>query len=85
LYNVIANEREFYFPRAITEAWSELNSLNNNQLTIDTKHLLQYPTAVYFFVAQDNTKVAARIEAGLEAMSNTGQQEELFYTYPLHQ
>ena len=85
LYNVIANEREFYFPRAITEAWSELNSLNNNQLTIDTKHLLQYPTAVYFFVAKNNKKLAARIEAGLKEMSKTGQLDELFYTYPLHQ
>ncbi len=85
LYNVIANEQGFYFPRAITEAWSELNSLKNRQLTIDTNHLLQYPTAIYFFVAKDNEKLAARIEAGLNEMNETGQLDALFYEYPLHQ
>lgn len=85
LYNIIASKREFYFPRAITEAWSELNSLKNHKLTIDTNHLLQYPTAIYFFVAKENTKLAARIEAGLNQLNKTGQLDKLFYEYPLHQ
>lgn len=85
LYNVIAKERGFYFPRAITEAWSELHSLENPQLTIDTHHLLQYPSAVYFFVAKDNKKLAERIEVGLNKMRRSGQLDALFYEYPLHQ
>jgi hypothetical protein len=46
--------------------------------------LLIYPTAIYFFVAQKNKKLAHRIEKGLLKAIADGSFDRLLKSYPTH-
>lgn len=57
---------------------------DSSQLAIEQKHLLIYPTAIYFFVGQSNLKLAERIEYGLLKAIDDGSFERLSTEYPSH-
>ena len=73
------------FPRGILEAWGEIHSQHLQHSVVDSHFVLIYPTAIYFFVNQDNQALAARIERGLRAALADGSFDRLFYGYPPHQ
>lgn len=72
-----------YFPRGINEAWVELQA-NHRQyprLTVEHSLALFYPYPVYFFVRKDNTRLADRIQRGLDAALKDGSFKALFQKY----
>ncbi len=80
LFSMLESERIDYFPRAVTEIWSEA-ALYQDRLAVEPSVVLRYPTAIYYFVRKDNTRLAADITAGLEKMIADGSFEKLFQEY----
>lgn len=80
LFNMLESERIDYFPRAVTEIWSEVG-LYQERLAVEPSLVLRYPTAIYFFVRKDNTLLAADITSGLEKMIADGSFEKLFQDF----
>lgn len=70
-----------YYPRAVTEAWHELSQLNDEQLAVERGLMVEYPTAVYYFVAPHNKELAKRIETGLQRLIEDGRFDEFFYAH----
>ena len=77
LFNMLESERIDYFPRSVTEIWSELD-LYQQRLMVEPSLVLHYPTAIYFFVRKGNTRLATDITEGLEKMIADGSFEKLF-------
>jgi hypothetical protein len=77
LFNMLESERIDYFPRSVTEIWSELD-LYQQRLMVEPSLVLHYPTAIYFFVGKGNTRLATDITEGLEKMIADGSFEKLF-------
>jgi hypothetical protein len=77
LFNMLESERIDYFPRSVTEIWTELD-LYEKRLTVEPSVVLHYPTAIYFFVRKGNTRLAADIRDGLEQMIADGSFDKLF-------
>ena len=80
LFSMLESERIDYFPRAVTEIWSEVG-LYQERLAVEPSLVLRYPTAIYFFVRKDNTLLAADITSGLEKMIADGAFEKLFQEF----
>ncbi|MGJ8679821.1 hypothetical protein [Paraglaciecola sp.] len=74
-----------YFPRSIIEVSAELEYYDTSLLSVDQKHLLIYPTAIYFFVGKHQAELAHRIESGLSRAIDDGSFHALFTQYPSHQ
>ncbi|MCF2948298.1 hypothetical protein L0668_09290 [Paraglaciecola aquimarina] len=79
LHEMLVKERFDAFPRAVTEAWRELDF--DESLTVDCCLLLQYISPVYFFVKKDNQLLAERLTKGLELAIDNGSFDELFFKY----
>ncbi|MCF2949020.1 hypothetical protein L0668_12935 [Paraglaciecola aquimarina] len=73
-----------YFPRSIIEVWSEMDFYDASLLTVDQKHLVIYPTAIYFFVGLNQTQLAKQIENGLLLAIKDGSFQRLLTNYPTH-
>ena len=84
LYSVLDKYRGNYFPRAVTEIFSELDSRPELKVIADEHMGLVYPAAVYFFVAKNNPQLAERLQFGLEQAQQDGSFDELFYEFPTH-
>lgn len=80
LFHMLESERIDYFPRAVTEIWTELD-LYHKHLMVEPGIVLRYPTAIYFFVRKGNTRLAADIRDGLEKMIADGSFEKLFQQF----
>ncbi len=80
LFSMLESGRIDYFPRAVTEIWTELE-LYQGRLVVEPSVVLHYPTAIYFFVRKGNTQLAADISAGLEKMIADGAFEKIFQEY----
>jgi ABC-type amino acid transport substrate-binding protein len=80
LFSMLENQRIDYFPRAVSEIWTELD-LYQGRLAVAPSIVLRYPTAIYFFVRKGNTQLAADITGGLEKMIADGSFEKLFQQY----
>lgn len=78
LFRMLAAGRFDYFPRAVTEVQQELVQNQPLGLALDRHLILRYPTAMYFFVHQDDLELAADLEAGLEQMIRSGEFAALF-------
>lgn len=81
LYQMLALGRIDYFPRSVLEVQQNQQQYAQLQLEIDPHILLYYPTAVYFYVAKDNTALADAILCGLEQAQQDGQLNKLFTQY----
>ncbi|MBU1619833.1 MAG: transporter substrate-binding domain-containing protein [Gammaproteobacteria bacterium] len=81
LYQMLAMGRIDYFPRSVLEVQQNQQQYAQLQLEIDPHILLYYPTAVYFYVAKDNTALADTLLCGLEQAQKDGQLDSLFHQY----
>ncbi|NVK55544.1 MAG: transporter substrate-binding domain-containing protein [Alteromonadaceae bacterium] len=81
LQRMLNLKRIDYFPRSILEIWQEHATTEHPQLIIDESMVLQYPAAMYFFVAKDNVALHDAIKYGLEKAIETGEFDALFYQY----
>ena len=69
-----------YFPRAITEAYSELITfgLEDSGLIVFDDLLITYPFAMYFFVPPNQQELANDIKRGLEIAIEDGSFDNYF-------
>lgn len=65
------------FPRSVEEIWWELERLGQG-LVVVPNLCLHYRAAMYYFVAPDETELAAAIELGLHRLRASGDFERLF-------
>lgn len=79
LFAMLQAGRFDYFPRSILEIWDETALASKQQLVVEDKVLLHYPTAVYFFVNKKDKALANTIEAGLQKAMADGSFDALFY------
>lgn len=80
-FRMLQRKRGDLFPRSILEAWEEMENQRNADIVVDPYILLYYPTAFYFFVAENNQPLHDAIESGLELSVTDGSFEALFQRY----
>lgn len=78
LFRMLHRHRIDYFPRSIEEIWVEAERGADKGLVVEKTIVLQYPTAIYFFVNKTNHALARRLEEGLERALADGSFEALF-------
>ncbi|PFG46196.1 hypothetical protein ATG66_3324 [Vibrio sp. ES.051] len=83
LFPMLEGGRFDYFPRAVHEPWSEVDSRPELNLTIDKNVMLVYPFAMYFFVSPDNQTLHDDIYNGFEMAIQDGSFDELFFNHPM--
>jgi len=81
MFDMLQAGRVDYFPRSVTEAWPELSSRPEKQLTVAPGVALYYPAALYFFVNKDNELLASAIEQGLKIAMKDGSMKALFQRF----
>lgn len=82
LFKMLAAKRFDYFPRGLYQITSEARRHPELDLVIENSLMLHYPSFTYFFVAKGNSKLANRIQAGLELAQSDGSLDELFNSVP---
>jgi len=81
LFEMLARGRIDYFPRALPEVWAELEQRSQLPLQIENTLVLHYPSAMYFFVSQNNPQLAAALQRGLQQAMADGSFAQLFNHY----
>ena len=81
LYGMLQRGRIDYFPLSVLEVAEELAKHPDPQLMIDPHLLLIYPTATWFYVAKDNSALAAALLQGLQQAERDGSFDRLFQRY----
>ena len=82
LFAMLKAHRFDYYPRGITEATGELEQLNDDSLTLESRLLLRYPAPLYFFVNKNNQRLKNRLTEGLMQAHRDGSFDALFYNQP---
>lgn len=77
LFSMLERQRIDYFPRSVTEVWSEADQYQQ-RLMVEPSLVLRYPSAMYFFVRKGNARLATDIREGLEKMIADGSFDKLF-------
>lgn len=77
LFSMLERQRIDYFPRSVTEVWSEADQYPQ-RLMVEPSLVLRYPSAMYFFVRKGNVQLATDIREGLEKMIVDGAFDKLF-------
>lgn len=83
LFPMLEGGRFDYFPRAVHEPWSEVQSRPELKLTIEKRILLVYPLPMYFFVGKNDEGLAQAIEQGLRNSITDGSFDEFFFNRPI--
>ncbi len=83
LFYMLDGGRFDFFPRALHEPWSEINSRPELDLEVENRILLIYPFAMYFFVAQDRQALAADIQNGFRRAIDDGSYDKLFFQHQM--
>lgn len=80
LFKMLSHGRFDYFPRGINEVISDFESFRHRfpNLKIEDRILLSYQKPVFFFVSNTAPAIAARLEAGLKSMQQSGEMEALW-------
>ena len=81
LFTMLENNRFDYFPRSILEIRWEYEKHKDRNIMIEPHQLIHYPTAYFFFVNKNNTKLANDISVGLEKALKDGSFERIFSQY----
>lgn len=81
LQHMLRKHHGDFFPRGITEAWSEINSYAEFNFAVDTHLVLHYPAAYYFFVRKDQLVLAQALEKGLKLAIEDGSFDRIFWPY----
>lgn len=84
-FEMLARGRFDYFPRGVSEIGPELHQHPTLALAMEQQLLLQYPSAMYFFVRPDNRQLADRLQQGLERALADGSFDRLFEQHPAMQ
>lgn len=84
LFHMLRQGRFDYLPRGLMEPWDEVLLRPDLSLMIEPRLLIQYPTAMYFFVHPDNHRLAERIETGLRRAIRDSSFDQLFYNHPVN-
>lgn len=84
LFTMLQRKRIDYIPRALSEPWEEVARRPELNLQVEPSLMLYYPTASYFFVRNQNSVLAQRLERGLESAIADGSFDELFLRHPSH-
>ncbi len=71
MYPMLQGNRVDYFPRGMNEVYSEVESVGETVTAYD-KLIIAYKFPMYFFVSNENSALAERIEIGLLAAINDG-------------
>jgi hypothetical protein len=77
-FKILSLNRAELFPRSLIEVWDELDSYGNRNIVLEPDTIISYPTATYFFVSPDNTRLASIIKTGLRKSLNDGKFDALF-------
>ncbi|MFC4698768.1 substrate-binding periplasmic protein [Glaciecola siphonariae] len=72
-----------YFPRAVHEPWTEVETHADLNLMVDQTVMLIYPYAMWFFVNKDNQALHDKIYKGFEMAIADGSYDELFFSIPM--
>lgn len=81
LFAMLARGRIDALPRSLAEVPAELAARPHLDLALEPALLLHYPSALYFFVRQDDAELADAIASGLETALADGSFEALFQRY----
>jgi hypothetical protein len=82
LFKMLMDKRFDYILRRPNEIWTELEQRKGTPLMAEETLLIGYPLPVYFFVHNDNEKLAKRIKKGLELAEKDGSLKALFMSLP---
>lgn len=85
MFEMVSLGRCDYFPRAIFEAYGELEQAQRKSpnLSVYDDTILYYPFPIYFFVRADQEALASVIEEGLKAMIASGEFDTYMMSHPL--
>jgi len=78
LFQMLIKDRVDAIPRGVLEIEAERQTWQQQGLAIESDWLIHYPSAVYYFVKQDNLALAATIEQGLRKALADGSFLRLF-------
>lgn len=80
LFAMLMAGRFDYFPRGVYEAFIEVKQHAQNQsgLIVEPQRALYYPYPDYFWVNQDNPRLAERLRLGMERAVADGSLDKLF-------
>ncbi len=81
IFKMLKANRGQLFPRSIIEIWAEAETHASEGIVVDSKFMLKYPTAFYYFVNKENRELATLIESGLQTLLHNGTFESFFYKY----
>lgn len=81
LFAMLKKQRFDYFPRALHEAVVEADK--HPELAIERRFLLKYDSPFFFFVSKENTRLAERLEYGLNKAQKDGSFDELFRSHTM--
>jgi hypothetical protein len=78
LFGMLALGRFDYFPRSVLEIENEYSAHKNLAITIEKNTIIHYPTAYYFYVSKENSRLAKDLEKGLELALKDGSLTKIF-------
>lgn len=84
LFSMLKLGRFDYFPRGINEIWQEMEAHKGQGLSIESNLMLYYPSPIYFFVNQNNERLASFIRLGLEKAIEDGSFDQYFMGFEGH-
>ena len=82
MFRMLKVKRFDYMARSIQEVNYELEHYGKQGLAIEKGLLIHYPQPIYFFVSNDKSALAKRIQRGLEMARDDGSLDELFFAIP---
>ncbi|WP_338844505.1 transporter substrate-binding domain-containing protein [Massilia sp. W12] len=81
LFEMLRKSVVDYFPRAAIEIQEEARRWEQQGLRIEQELILEYPTALYFFVNKKDSALAQALEQGLQSALKDGSFERLYMQF----
>ncbi len=81
LLKMLARKRFDYFPRALHEPWVEI--ADNKSFEVEQQLLLKYYSPMFFFVNNKNTRLANRLNKGLNILITSKKFDVFFQNHPI--
>ena len=81
LFYMLKQNRIDYLSRSALEIYDEEDAFPELNLKVESKLIIQYPAAYYFYVSKNNEQLAADIEIGLERAIADGSFDKIFNRY----
>ena len=72
-----------YFPRAVIEGYGEVEHFGSDKFIAYDRILLSYRFPMYFFFANNQERLAKRVETGLIQLIQNGQLQDFLKTHPV--